>query len=370
MGAGPAGSAAGRALSLGGLRVFLADKELPGSKKVCGGFMGPEAAGLWKDLKLEDEFRAFPKKKLSQTTLSSPFTLPKTAPFKETFGYSIDREQFDKWLFEKAGESGATLSPYTAFLSASFEQKKWTAWFKNSEGRVQSVSSEILIYANGRRAPQPGRLSRQRNFFACKTVYENISEFKDSVSLHFVRKGHVGFNPQEDGKTAMCLYVEGRYFQNCKGKLDDMMTALSIENATLQKILKNARRVSDWQVCLAEPDGQKIFFKDHAFYAGDAVTMIEPMIGGGMPVAMSGGINLANALLEGRAKGLGWEEIAAQYEKNWKAQFMPRYRFGQTFGRAERHPVIASGIFRAIQFVPALFPALVRLSRPAVRLAA
>jgi flavin-dependent dehydrogenase len=313
VGAGPAGSTLARTLARNGLRALLVEKETPGSRRVCGGFAGPEITDFFSSVGLSAQFAALPKNEIHQVRVSGPRSGALDTPLTHGPGWSVDRSIFDSWLAQEAVAGGAELITHSTIASAHKKAGLWEIEVETNNSR-RSIRSRRLLMTTGRRSPR--RLSPgQKVFFACKTAYENTAIPPDRVTLHFVKKGHIGLNPIGGGKIAMCLYVESSYLKSCKGDLDEMMEALKRSNPNLGKDLSGARRIADWQTCAAEPDHKRFFYRDGVFFAGDALTMVHPIVGGGMSVATASAQILGDIIVRDRLRGLKDEQIAFEYKK-------------------------------------------------------
>jgi menaquinone-9 beta-reductase len=363
IGAGPAGCAAARALALKDWNVLVIDKEMPGRDRVCGGFLGPEVQALWPRLRLSEEFEAFSKNKITRVLVTAANGAFLETELPGAGGFAIDRGAFDSWFCEEALRAGATLNAGTCLVGSKRSRGLWSLLLRHDD-KPRQVMARELIWTAGRRsnAILPGRFGG--GYFACKSVYEDMAGPADAVSLHFVKRGHVGVNPFIESKATLCLYVDGRYLKDAKGDLDLMMKNLCEENDELAKWMRCARRTAEWKSCRAEPDHRQVFFKDNTFHAGDAVTMINPIIGGGIPVAIEGGLLLAECLIANRLKGRSSVEIASTYRRLWNKRFLSRLRFGGTLGRIERSPAMTRLLFRTLSSIPSLYSSLVARSRP------
>lgn len=117
VGAGPAGSACGYALSRAGLNTLVIERgKFPGAKNMWGGaYYGPLLLELFPDFWEEAPVERYIKRRrfsflTEDTALSVDFTTRKfdKPPYN---GFSVLRAKFDRWLASKAEESGAIVAP-------------------------------------------------------------------------------------------------------------------------------------------------------------------------------------------------------------------------------------------------------------------
>lgn len=358
IGAGPSGSTAALTLARAGWRVLAVDKDAPGRGRVCGGFLGPEAAPLMKRLGLGTSFEAAAGGGIDELVLSGPGTPLFRVAFAAGSARAIDRRVFDYWLAQKISEAGVRLLPQTRVTNAVAGGGYWRVTLDGG-GKDLEVRALHLIDATGRRTPPDGS-----PYFACKTAYSDIRDLDRRVALHFVERGHVGFNAVGEGRATLCLYVHAGCVRRFGRDFDAMMEFLGRSNPHVARHLDGARREEGWQVCAAEPDGRRVFYEDGIFRAGDAVTMVNPIIGRGITTAMESGWLLAEALVEGRRENLSEKTVAAAYRRRWRENFESKVRWAAALGRLERKSLATGAIFAGLKAFPGFVPTLVRMTRP------
>lgn len=364
IGGGLAGSMLARQLVLAGERVLVIDRSVPGRNKVCGGFLGPEVQSLFRKIDLAKSFDRLEKASIRTFVLSGPSTRRFEIELPEP-GIGIDRAQLDFWLWLQAKEAGAVIRPECHVKS--MERRGGIFHVTLSDAGVEDrVSTRTIVLATGRRNLTPSSKKQGRWYFGCKTVYEGLGSLENGVALHFVRGGHVGFNQVSPTRSAMCLYVEKFRISESGGNLDHMMKNFAGENSAIREHLRQARRVEDWHSCQAQLDGQEVFYRDQIFRVGDAVTMLHPIVGGGMSAALGSSMLLAKTLIEGRKNRMEDSDIAMVYEKLWKKEFAFRLRFSQILGECEKSQLMTNTVLRLLNAVPAIHRNIVSYSRPAL----
>lgn len=377
VGAGPAGSACAARLAEAGWAVALVDRATPGRERVCGGFLGPEFEGWTRTWGWRAEFDRLAKRPVNEVLVSGEGSRLVRTGLPQS-GFAVDRGVFDRWIADLAVARGVRLWTETtvealgrmhgmknmAGSDRTAGEKIWTARIYSQDPRSQdgeTIRARHWINATGRRSAPAGKTDA---FFACKAVYENVRGLSDGVALHFVERGHVGLNPLSDGQATLCLCVDGRYLREARGNFDAMMQRLMSANANLKSALEGARRLSSWKTCQAEPDQHPIFFKDEKFNIGDALSMVNPVIGGGIPIAMQSGVLLADFLIQGKIAARTEAEIAADFERAWRQSFSKKFKFGKWLGSAERSAFASRLVMSALNAAPRLLPRLVRMARP------
>lgn len=362
IGAGPAGSTLAIRLSRMGLKVILSDKDIPGRGKVCGGFLGPEIVPILDVLEAGYILPSIDAKDIKEVMVSGPMSKLFVAKLPHGGGFAADRGDFDGALYAEAQSAGAHGIAPAMLTNKEYEHGLWSLKFTRGS-EIFEVSARALVYATGRRPAVRAIVDKRKTFYACKTVYENVSGLDDKVALHFVTKGHVGLNPLGHGRATICLYAEESHLRNAKGNLDRMMENFMKENTHLKMSLSSATRIADWKSCQAQPDNARCFIQENAFNVGDAVTMVHPIVGGGIPIAMHSSLLLAEALERGLNKGHSVQEIAVEYGMLWNKKFMKRIQFAAALGYAERSQIVSVLTFSMLRIYEPLFSRLVRKSR-------
>jgi flavin-dependent dehydrogenase len=362
IGAGPAGATLARQLGLGGWRIALVDREPRGRDRVCGGFLGPEIRGVWRELGLERHLASLPAAPVGSLMLSGTSGACVDMPLPDGGGFGVSRGDLDQWLGDRAIEAGAHL--WTATQVRRLRRAShMTRITLERDGARQEIVARLLIRAVGRRTAAH-RVPQAEPHFGCKTVYDGMAGLGRRVSLHFVRGGHVGFNRLPDGRATMCLYVGRARLRDTQGRLDAMMARLSEENPAIGRLLTGARRAGPWLSCPAQPDAQAIVCHQGAFNGGDAVAMLNPVLGAGLSVAMASSVLLARELLAARPQDLDRDRVARRYARAWRAEFAGRARLGRWLGWCEEHPAVSERLLRLFSKHPAICGRVVRSTRP------
>ncbi len=280
-------------------------------------------------------------------------------------GFAVDRAAFDNWLCEKARQAGVEVRRPVLASGAQQTANVFRLTLREKD-RDESVHARVLINATGRRNAVSLKPTIEP-FFGCRTVYQNVNGLEKHVALHFVRQGHVGFNRIDDRRVAMCLYVRRDRLRAATGRLDAMMEQLAGENAAIGGHLRAAGRTAPWVSCLAQPDHREIFRRDGIYQVGDAVTMLNPVLGGGITAAMISAVLLTEELVNGTAQSLAQEVVARRYAARWQRLLAARVRLGRVLGWCENSVSIGEGILSVCGAFPGLLQNLVSFSRPTLQ---
>ena len=367
IGAGPSGSVLARLLARGGWRVLAVDRDPTGSDRVCGGFLGPEVQPLWRELGVEPQLECLRAEPIRHLLFSGMSRARFSVPLPGEGSLAVSRDALSIWLREQAEREGAFLQ---APASATRLRRSGSLFRATvaSGNEKEEVSARVVIRAAGRRKPMPA--ASREGHFGCKTVYEGVSGFENSVALHFVRGGHVGFNRLSGGRTLLCLYVGQARLRDCRGRLDAMVERMAEENPAICELLSGARRAGPWLSCPAEPDGREVFLQEGCLHVGDAVTMLNPLLGGGMSVAMGSSVLLSRELLAKPACDIDVERVARRYASAWRSQYAGRVRFGRGLAWCEDRWQVSEAVLQGLSAFPSMVQRLVRYARPTLRVSA
>jgi len=357
LGAGPAGSMLAMQLARNGRKTLLLDLRRPEQEHVCGGFLGPEIPAIWQANGLGERFKKLNPHPIWEAlvTYGERFRLRRT--FTEGPGFGIDRDEYNRELNLCAADAGAEVLLGSTCSIEKAERGFWRLTISR-QGISHEIKTKYWVKANGRRPPPK---NGPPAYFSFKTLYENVRE--EAVALHFVRNGHVGLNPLGRGRVTMCSYASGDYLKRYGGDRDGLMNDFMSQNVALRESLVNAKRTGKWSACVAEPDRHRVFFSDGVFYAGDAVSMVNPIVGGGISVAMAGGSLLAEELIQGGSE----REIARRYEKRWNAFFYRLWKRASWIGDLERSEKVTRSFFNLMNKAPFIYGFLLKRSRLPVK---
>ena len=318
-GGGPAGSAAAIAASLEGARVELFEKSKFPRHKVCGEFLSPEIAPLLEQLGVASSFAAAGPARIRRMSIRFGGR-EKTAALPEP-AFGLSRFAFDKLLYDHALHIG-------------------------SEGlEAQGLPAGARVIASGRRAAAPAG-SRGRRLFGFKAHFRGPAS--DAIELHFFDDGYAGVSAIEGGFTNVC----GVATESALARVGFEYDALLARIPSLAARIRPLERAMEWLTT-----GPLIFanrFSEpadpDAYYAGDALSFVDPFTGSGMYCAVLTG------LIAGRsaARSLG----SAEHLRQCREALGRPFAFASLF----RSAITAGWAQRVAPFVPASL--LYRLTRP------
>jgi geranylgeranyl reductase len=293
VGGGPSGSTAAADLARNGHRVMLLDKA--GRIKPCGGAIPPA---------LIEEF-AIPAEllvaKVTSARMVSPSGCEVDMPIDGGFVGMVDREQFDEWLRDRAGQLGArrVCGNYLRIErdSAGYAIVHYQSEDGLGERRAHAARARLVIGADG----ASSQVARQEIEAAADTNY--VYAYHEIVRSPEGRSGK--FDP------ARCdVYYQGRLSPDFygwifpHGSTTSVGTGTAIKGYSIRSAVTRLREVAGLgSAQTIRREGAPIPMKPlkrwdngrDVLLAGDAAGVVAPASGEGIYYAMIGGRFAANA---------------------------------------------------------------------------
>jgi hypothetical protein len=320
VGGGPAGSSAAIAASQDGAPVELREKSRLPRHKVCGEFLSPEIVPLLEQLGVAgaclDAKPACIRRLLIRFGNSEKIaSLPEAA-------YGLSRFVFDSMLLDRATDVGTQRSDVP-----------------------DATSDGALVLAHGRRSAE----ARGARLFGFKAHFRGPST--DAIELHFFDNGYVGISSIENGLTNVCGLATESVLARIHFEYDELLTKVP----GLAERIRPLSREMDWlttgPLVYANRFGEPSSVG--RYYAGDALSFVDPFTGSGMYCAVLTGT------IAGRSAAQGVS--SAEHVRRCRQALGRPFAFASLF----RNAITSGWAQRVAPFVPAQW--LYRLTRPARR---
>lgn len=285
IGGGLSGAAAAISAQRQGAAVTVVEKSRFPRHKVCGEFLSPQVVEILDRLGVRGEFDACRPEPMRRVLLNfagreKRFTLPEPA-------YGLSRYALDHLLLSHARQLGVEVVT-----------------------EKPAVPFPRIIHGYGRTLSAP----KGHRLFGFKAHFSG--PVNDAVELYFFGEGYVGVNPVEGGVTNVCGLAPESVMRAHGFDTDSLVASIP----ALRDRLAPLTRQMDWLHV-----GPVIFANRFAerpapgeYYAGDALSFVDPFTGSGM----------LGALLSGEAAGLA----AARGEESNQYQQRIRRKLGRPFG--------------------------------------
>lgn len=366
LGAGLAGSSIAKALADKGWDTLLLDRQSFPRHKVCGEFLSPEAQGTLQALGVLDSVKALAPSTIERIRLifenGAEVNIPLQSP-----AWGISRYSIDAALHLAAQQAGAKLQTRTTVIAVRPTDRGFIIEAKQN-GEVISIEARSVIAAWG--ANKNAGLQGYRQADKAKPAYLGVKShfhgiiMEPVVELYFFRGGYLGLCPIEGGIVNASALLERDSFADAGKSILTIMNAAARRNPKLKEKLGFAEPVFGSQTAVAPIHlNDKPLAWDHLPLLGDAGTMIPPLCGDGMSMALRSAAlcaPLADSYLRGDLSYEGWQHA---YTSAIKHQFEGPLRWGSLLQWLFSSPNVSNWLPNAARIVPSLAQRLVRATR-------
>lgn len=334
IGAGPAGSTAAGLVAQAGLNTLLVERESFPRFHVGESLM-PECYWPLQRLGLIERMKesSFVPKKSVQFVASSgkeshPFYFTEHDPRDCSTTWQVERADFDKMLFDRAGELGADCHDCTRVLDVMIDNSQEVSGVKlrTADGQIRSIKSKVVMDASGQSSLIANKLG----------VRQDIPNLKKAAIWGYFTNAHRDQGENAGATIILHTELKDSWFWyiplsnnitsvGCVGDNEYMVkTGLEIEERYqleisrcpgLQDRLRGAERVGKLHVAKE----YSYWTKQHAgpgwVLIGDAFGFIDPIYSSGVYFALTMGQRAADAVIDGFAKNdLSGEQLGSWCE--------------------------------------------------------
>ncbi len=321
VGAGPAGGSAASVVAQAGYSTLLIEREAVPRFHVGESLM-PETYWPLERLGLNERVRqaGWQKKKSVQFVThngkeSEPFYFRTHDDRDCSDTWQVERSEFDKMLYDRAGELGADCHDQTRLLDVHFDDtgKATGVTVRGASGQQRRIDCRVLIDATG-----------QHSFVANKLGLKEMNEdlkkaaiwtyFRDAkrdpgdnegatIILQTESKdAWFWFIPQSRGITSIGVVGDNDYMLKGRGKPEDVFRAELECCPGLKRRLEDATQVGDIRTIKEFSYMTKRHAGDGWVLIGDAFGFIDPVYSSGVYFALEMGVRAGDAVVEGFEK--------------------------------------------------------------------
>lgn len=369
IGAGPAGACAAAALAEQGWRVALIERSKFPRHKVCGEFLSPEAQSTLRELGLHASLATLAPVTLDAATVTdrrgAELSMDLPGP-----GWGLSRYAMDAALAAAAVERGAELQAETTALAAEPSPAGVTLRLRR-RGGASLLHARTVLMAGGRQSAHhlppsvvsPGGRPR---YVGVKAHVANLT-MPHQVALYLFDGGYVGINLVETGNANVCLLATYEALARAGGTPEGIFRAIADQNGAFRARMKGTQLLPETICTVAGVDtGRPAAPWDGMACLGDTATMIPPLCGDGMAMALRSAelcVPLAHAYLRGALTLDQWRD---RYEGRWHAEFDRRLRTGRFLQHALQRESVAHALLIVGRVLPPAAAYFVRATRGSV----
>ncbi len=321
VGGGLAGLTAALHLSQNGFQVVLFEKNSYPHHKVCGEYISNEVLPYLKSLGIDPFEKNARHINQIQITNHKGKIVQAALPLG---GFGISRYCLDHFLYEKVKQQ-AEIQQETIF-DIQFKE----TYFQLDALSKKQFQATYVIGAFGKRSNLDKALNRsfiQRKtpWLAVKAHYK-ASFPNDLVALHHFQGGYAGLSKVENNHVNCCYLVSNRVFAKYKN-IDDFQEKELRKNPHLDLFLNEAKPVFEKPLTISQISFErKKPVVNHIFMIGDSASLIHPLCGNGMAMAIKSAKILSEVFIED--KNAIVSALEETYTSKWENEFSSRLQAG------------------------------------------
>lgn len=325
IGGGPAGAAAARACSAGGLRSLLVEKRKLPRQKACSGILVPSSIDL-----LSRSVGEIPLDVLAEPaavqSLKMHFPSGRALPVPIA-GLFVRRERFDQWL---CGASGAEIAEETTVKSFEEAGDRVTVRCSRRRGEDWVAQCRVLIAADGGtsdivRILEPGRRERLIWYTALQEIWPGPCGLESGI-FHFFAFPEISPYPSAYVKDG-CLFMEvvaspRQSVESAMARFREMLwPRLGVAHGTSRLCRLGCR------VAYAAPANQFCFGTGRVLVAGEASGLLN-LFGEGISSALASGALAGQAAVNALRSGMPAGALYRQSVELEKRRTLQQFRYG------------------------------------------
>lgn len=360
IGGGLAGLSSAILLARLGHSVALFEKEKYPLHKVCGEYISLESYDLVCSLGIKLHGNVPIVKKL---LISSPSgsSLSRELPLG---GFGISRYKLDMDLMNIARSEGVHVFEATKVTDV---QKDGSFFQIVLDERT--VLAKAVCAAYGKRSnldirwkrtftrDKPGPLN---NFIGVK-YHAKLERQRDLIELHNFKNGYCGISPIEDGKSCICYLTTADTLKKSNSNISLLEKEVLSRNRYLSHVFTNAELMYDRPLTISQVSFEKKRQVENGIlFIGDAASMIAPLCGNGMSMALHAGRMAASSVdkyLKGEYSLAG---MGNNYNLEWNRAFRHRLSAGRLIQRLFRNEWLTNTSVRLLKRFPTLLDTIVK----------
>ena len=357
IGGGLAGLVNAIHLTKSDIEVLLIEKNSYPKHKVCGEYISNEVLPYLKSLDIDPI--KLGAKKINRFILSTSKNRKIEAKLS-LGGFGLSRFTLDHVLAKKAKENGAVIIQDTV-LKVEFLNNEFRVLTKNG----RDYKAKIVIGAHGKRSNID--IALDRNFIKKKSPFLAVKTHlkgnfpDDLVALHNFEGGYCGISKVENDHINVCYIVEFKSFQKFKN-IQDFQEKVLCKNSYLKSIFENSESVFSKPLTISQVSfSSKNPVEQHILMCGDSASMIHPLSGNGMSMAIRSA-QMAALLIIAYFNGEIKSRIILEkaYITEWNNEFRSRLRIGHVVASLFKKYHFSEFLMLILIKLPSLLPKIIK----------
>lgn len=319
VGSGPAGAAAAYHLAKRGRSVLIVEKHSLPRYKPCAGGVSP-AVAQWFDFDFAPAIACKVENLRYTLKLEDPVSakLEGLEPM-----WMVKRDVFDHFLVQQAQKQGAELRDNTAVTGLEFKGDRWQVNTTNGP-----VEGRYLVAADGAEGPMSKWLGfkepKRRTGVILEAATPGVEHSDATFEFGLLKNGYLSTFPKGEG----CSIAAATFRGNDPADLQNILK----DYATRQGVDVSHCKPYTHALCLW--DGNQKLHTQQALLAGEAASVVDPLIAEGIRPAMFTGVKAAEAIdqaIAGNANAL--ENYSKTVSEEWGSDMVWAQRIAGAFYR-------------------------------------
>jgi flavin-dependent dehydrogenase len=336
VGAGPAGGTAAAVTALGGLSTLLIERE-PVPRFHVGESLMPEAYWPLERIGLNDRVKqaGWQIKKSVQFVTgngkeSMPFFFRDHDDRDCADTWQVERGEFDKMLFDRAGECGADCYDRVRLMDVLFDESMTARGVvvKDADGKQQTISCRVVMDATGQQSFIANKLGLKEvdsqlrkaaiwGYWRDATRDEGDNSGATIILQTQNKDSWFWFIPQSRGITSIGCVGDYDYMLKGRGKPEQVFAEELEKCPGLQSRLERATQVGEMHTKKEFSYGTRQHAGPGWVLIGDAFGFIDPIYSSGVYFALDMGVRAADAVVEGFRTG----DLSGEQLGKWAESF-------------------------------------------------
>ena len=334
IGAGPAGGTTAALVAEAGCSTLLVEREKVPRFHVGESLM-PETYWIFERLGILDAMKSsnFVKKRSVQFVShsgkeSAPFFFDRHDPRECSQTWQVERDRFDKLLYDNARRLGAETYDETRVMEVHFDGDRATGVTVRRHGETRVINARVVVDATGQQAIIPNRLGLKVDnpdlqkiaiwsYFRNAKRDEGMNEGATIILLTEKKDSWFWFIPLADNVTSIGVVGDRDYMLKGRGNPEAVFTEELALCSAMQMRLADAECHTDYRVAREFSYSTRRRAGEGWVLVGDAYGFIDPVYSSGVYFALRTGELAADAIVE----GLKNDNVSAEQLGGWNGEF-------------------------------------------------